>query len=359
MHIFKNPIGFLFLVLTYFISSCDGKKNSLSAGGAGRNVKIPVEVMVVESKLLIDEIFTTGSLLPNERVELRNEIAGRITGIYFEEGSYVTKGKLLLKINDSELRAQLNKIEAQVSLIEQEVYRKQKLLDIRAISQEEYDIADIQLKSFKAEKELVLAQIAKTEVYAPFNGKIGLRHVSPGSYQAPNSIIASLQQIDQVKIEFSVPEKYSRVIKPGMSISFTVENSSNNFEGKVYAVESSVDPQTRTITARALTNNKSGFLVPGTFARVSLVLNRIPDALMVPSEALNTEIDGVFVYLYKNGKANSVPVKTGLRTPSEIQIIEGLQDGDTLIVTGLLQISNETPVDPKLVSGLVLNNDKN
>ena len=231
------------------------------------------------------------------------------------------------------------------------MFRKQKLLDIKAISQEESDIANIQLKSIKAEKDLILAQIAKTEVYAPFNGRIGLRYVSPGSYQTANSLIASLQQTNPVKIEFAVPEKYSRLIKPGMDISFTVENSNESFDGRVYAVESSVNPQTRTITSRAISNNLSGLLIPGTFARISLVLDRIPDALLIPSEALNTEIGGSFLFLVRNGEASSVPVVAGIRTPDDIQIIDGLQSGDSVIITGLLHISNGTLVDPKQATG--------
>ena len=347
----RDFIIFIFGAVVFFTSACNEKQNSLPAGRDGRGIKVPVEVMIVQPQLLTDEIFSTGSIIPNERVELRNEMAGRITGIFFEEGTEISKGKLLLKINDSELKAQLSKIEAQENLIEQEEIRKRKLLEIKAISQEDYDITKIQLKTIRAEKDLILAQISKTEIYAPFSGKLGLRNVSPGSYLAINSLITTLQQTDPVKIEFSISEKYSGMLKPGMPINFTVENTTLKFKGKIYAVEASVNPQTRTITARALSPNTSGDLIPGTFARINFILNRIQDAVLIPSEAVNTEIDGSSIYLYREGKAKYVKVTTGLRTPTDIQIVEGLQKGDSLIITGLLQISDGTAVDPEIVSG--------
>ena len=337
--------GFIFFSL--IVLGCNKKKNNLSTDTAQRGGKVPVEVLVIEPQNLINKIFSTGSIMANEKVELRNEIPGRITGIHFEEGRQVNKGKLLLKINDSDLRAQLSKIEANMKLTELEEFRKRKLLDVKAISLEEYDVSNNHLKTVRADMELILAQIAKTEIYAPFSGRIGLRHVSPGSYITANSLIATLQQTDPVKIDFAVPEKYSNVIKNGMEINFTVENSSKNFVGKIYAFETSVNLQTRTISARAISPNPSGDLIPGTFARVNIVLEQFPDALLIPSEALSTELTGSFLYLCKNGKASSIQVTPGIRTSRHIQITEGLNAGDSLIITGLLQIQHGTPLDPK------------
>ncbi len=347
------PSGFIILIIgaavLFFsiLAGCNTKKNNLTGDTARGGGKVPVEVMVAEPQHLVNEIYATGSVLANEKVELRNEIPGRITGIHFEEGRQVDKGRLLLKINDSELKAQLNKIEANEKLAEQEVFRKRKLLDVKAISLEEYDVSHNHLKTIRADKELILAQIAKTEIYAPFSGRIGLRYVSPGSYIAANSLIANLQQTDTVKIEFAVSEKYSNIIKNGMGINFTVENSPKIFEGKIYAVETSVNPQTRTITARAISSNPTGDLIPGTFARVSIVLERLEDALLIPSEALSTEIEGSFLYLCKNGRAISVKVTPGLRTSRYIRIAEGIQAGDSIVITGLLQVQNGTPLNPK------------
>jgi membrane fusion protein (multidrug efflux system) len=189
-----------------YLASCGNSNEKVTPGGAAqRNRQVPVEVKVTSPRLLINEIFTTGSLQANEKVELRSEVSGRIISIPFEEGSYVQTGQLLLKINDLDLQAQLKKAKIQSKLAEQEEYRKAKLLEIKAISQEEYDVANNQLQSIKAEISLIMAQIDRTEIHAPFSGRIGLRMVSPGSFIPANTLIATLQQLDPVKIEFSVP----------------------------------------------------------------------------------------------------------------------------------------------------------
>jgi len=283
-------------------------------------------------------------------VELRPEMAGRVTGIYFEEGSQVPQGKLLLKINDSEMQAQLKKLEAQEYLAGEEEFRKRKLLEIKAISKEEYDTALNQLKIVQAEKQLLQAQIAKSEIHAPFGGKIGLRTVSPGSYISASSVIATLQQLDPVKVEFTITEKYSLLVKEGMEVTFTLESSDIEFQGRIYARESSVDPGTRSMKVRARASNRGQLLLPGKFARVRLVLERYSEALTIPAEALVTELTSKSVFLFKNGKAKMTGVQTNVRTPTEIQITEGLNPGDTLIVTGLLQITDGTAVEAKTIT---------
>ena len=350
----KKYLVFSLVVIICIAGACNNKPDKGPVSRGQQTSRVPVEVLVVKPKILVNEIFTTGTILANERVELRNEIPGRVINILFEEGREVAKGDLLLKINDSDLRAQLSKNEAQEKLAAQEEFRKRSLLELKAISQEEYDIASNQLKTLLAERDLILAQIAKTEIYAPFSGKIGLRYVSPGSYLVANSLIATLQQTDPVKVEFSVPEKYSRILTPGMTINFTVENFLHTFSGKIYAIESEVNPQTRTITARALSPNPSSHLLPGKFARINIILEIIPDALVIPSEAISTELTGSFLYICKNNKASSVKVTPGIRTSKEIQIIEGLHAGDSLIVSGLLQINEGTPVDPKPAENLLV-----
>lgn len=335
--------SFILLFFLSIIIGCTHNKSKQADTGR-RFSAVTVDVKVLEPRLLINEFYTTGSILANEKVELRSEVSGRIMGIFFEEGSQVSKGTLLLKINDSELQAQLTKADAQEKLAEQEEFRNRQLLELKAVSQEEYDISLNQLKAIQAEKQLLEAQIAKTEILAPLSGKIGLRYVSPGSYIPSNSMIAILQQVDPIKIEFSVPEKYSLIVRKGMHLTFTVENMDRSFDGVVYAVESGIDPQTRTIKIRARSPNPGSLLMPGTYARISIILERIPDALTIPSEALITELEGTRVYICRNGKAMSIPVITGIRTDTDVQITSGLSAGDSLIITGLLQISNNMPV---------------
>jgi membrane fusion protein, multidrug efflux system len=345
-----------FLLLLAVFSSCK-KKETVSPGqgqGQGRRGGGPVtvEVTVIQPGMLQNIVQTTGTIIGNETVDLRPEVSGRVTGIFFNEGSIVEKGKLLLKVNDADLQAQLHRLEAQLKLLSDEEFRKRKLLEIKAVSQEEYDASLNQLMVSQAEKQLLQAQVAKTEIYAPFSGKIGLRSVSPGSYVVSNTIVASLQQVDPVKVEFDVPEKYSSLVKDGMDISFNLENSDTIFHGKVYARETSINPDTRTLKVRALAPNRQQLLMPGRFARVKLVLETFPEAITVPSEALVTDQAVTSVFVCKNNRARMTKVITGIRTDTEVQISEGIQPGDSLIVTGLMQLSKDAPVRPKPASFL-------
>jgi membrane fusion protein, multidrug efflux system len=336
----------LFIVILAVVSSCKKKEEAKSVQGR-RGGPVSVEVVVIQPKMLQNVVQTTGTIIGNEMVDLRPEVSGRVIGIFFEEGSFVEKGKKLLKLNDAELQAQLLRLDAQQKLLTDEEYRKRKLLDIKAVSQEEYDASLNQLEINRAEKQLLLAQLAKTEIYAPFSGKIGLRLISPGSFVVSNTVVASLQQVDPVKVEFDIPEKYSSLVQDGMDISFTLENVDSVFHGKVYAREMSINPDTRTLKVRATASNRLQLLMPGRFARVRLVLETFPEALTVPSEALVTDQAISSVYLCSHGKAKFTKVVTGIRTDSEVQVSEGLQPGDSLITTGLMQLAKDSPVRPK------------
>jgi membrane fusion protein, multidrug efflux system len=336
------PLAMIAIILTSF--SCKGKSKAGPAAGARRTGAVMVEVRVIKPDTLLNIIYSTGSLLPNEKVELRNEVSGRITGIYFKEGTEVSQGTLLLKINDQDLQAQLSKNSVQEKMARDDEYRKKQLLEIKAISQEEYDLAANTLKSVQAERQLLDAQLAKTQIFAPLSGKIGLRNVSPGSFITANTLIATIQQVDPIKIEFSVPEKYTQLIRTGMPISFSMDYTPEPFSGRIYAIESGVDESTRTVRVRATCPNPGRKLVPGTFARISVVLEEINDAITVPSESMVGDIAGNKVFVVRGGKATSVPVFAGIRTEKEVQIIQGLQPGDSLILTGLLQVSDGTPV---------------
>lgn len=339
----RIKVSYLLMCCLLSVTACNQKKDATVAGPRKAGA-VSVEAIVIRTDSLSNIINTTGTLLPNEKVELRNEVTGRVTDIFFSEGSVVSKGMVLLKIDDRDLQAQLNKISVQEKMARDDEFRKGKLLEIKAISQEEYDVALNQLKSVEAERKILEAQIAKTVVVAPLSGKIGLRHVSPGSYIPSNSLIATLQSTDPIKIEFSVPEKYNTLIHQGMLLSFTVDYSHDTFTGRVYASESGIDTGTRTIMVRATCPNPTGALVPGAFARINLVLEEIPDAILVPSESIVGDINGSNVFLIVQGKAKPVAIQTGIRTEKDVQITQGLQPGDSLIVTGLLQISDGTPV---------------
>lgn len=297
-----------------------------------------VKVYQVEPTQLTERLSTTGTVRANEEVEIVSEIAGKVSSIHFEEGSRVTAGQLLVKIDDSELLAERQRALYRLQLAELDEARQKKLLEDGVIARESYDVALGELNVLKAELQLIEAQLLKTEIRAPFNGVIGLRWVSPGSYLSSQTQIASLNDLDPVKLDFTVPEKYSSLMKVGDQISFAVEGFERLFQGTVYAVEPSIDAATRSLRVRARCPNPDGVLVPGAFANVELVLRSVADALTVPSIAVIPELGGKKVFVYEDGAARARPVETGIRSDTEVQITSGLAAGDLVITTGLLQL---------------------
>ena len=297
-----------------------------------------VNVIVIQPKVLENVIFSNGTVLANEAVELRSEVSGRIRNISFTEGNRVNKGDLLVKIVDDDLQAQLKKLTLQESLAKEDVQRKTKLRELDAISQEEFDQGQNQLLVIQAEIQLVKAQIEKTEIRAPFEGLIGLRYVSPGGYLSPSMLVTNLLDLDPVKIEFSVPEKYLSQISKNTAISFSIDGNDSIFSGTVYAIEPKINPATRSLTIRATCPNPDQVLLPGNFAKVSILLQKINDAIVVPSQVLIPDIKGEKVFVVSGGKAKPVYIETGIRTENEVQVMSGLNVNDTIITTGLLQL---------------------
>lgn len=345
----KNTlILILALILTALFQSCgpDEKEATQNRGTASG---LLIDAVVVNPRHLERKINVTGTLLANEEVALRSEISGKVIGIFFEEGSAVKKGQLLIKINDSDLQAQLKKTRLQDSLLTKDENRKKQLLALKAISQEEYDMILTELQSVRADQQLLQAQIAKTNITAPFDGQIGLRYISEGSFTDPTAVLATMQQINPMKLEFSVPEKYRSYLKSGTTISFSVVGIDSLFSASVYAVEASIDQSTRSVKVRARSNNQNQMLYPGAFAHVEIVLENVENALVIPAEAVIPELKGQKVFVVKNGKVESVQVEAGIRNESETEITSGLSVGDTLAVTGLLQLRNGSPIEIKSI----------
>jgi len=309
-----------------------------------------VDVFIVQESELENKIFTTGSIISNEEVELSSEIAGKIEKIYFNEGETVKKNQLLIKINDSELQAQLQRVQHQLELARTQVQRQKQLLEKGGISQAAYDVSYNEMKVLEAEKQLIVAQIEKTEIRAPFEGRIGLKYVSDGSYIDPSTRIASLQDIDPVKIDFSIPERYSSSVDIGDDITFTVQGSDKVFKASIYALEPKINMDTRNLQIRARSPNPNTILLPGAFADMELVLENIEDALMIPTIALIPEIDGNKVYVYRNGLVKEKRVKTGIRRQKYIQLRDGLSQGDTVLTSGLLQVKPNMNVNIRNVN---------
>ncbi|HEY5471204.1 MAG TPA: efflux RND transporter periplasmic adaptor subunit [Bacteroidales bacterium] len=306
--------------------------------------KLNAAGFVVVPTHMSELINSTGTLRPDEEVDLAFETSGKIVGINFTEGTRVKKGDLLAKINDRPLQAQLEKLVAQLKMSEAKEFRQRSLLDKDAISQESYDQVQTDVQSLKADINLIKARISETELRAPFDGIIGLRYLSEGSYATSSTKIAKLIKISPIKIEFSIPEKYASEIKIGYPITFSIDGSDKVFNASVYAIDPKIDIETRTIVLRALYPNKDEELKSGRYAGITLQLSQLDNAVAIPTEALIPEMDGEKVFIYEHGKAQSVKVNTGLRTESRIQITAGLKFGDTLITSGIMQLRQNLPI---------------
>lgn len=342
-------IGMGFLIVLLALAYPKVKPLLLSdASGApqqGNSSALKVDGVVIKHGSVQDKIFTTGTIMANEEVELRSEVSGKITGIYLEEGSRVKKDQLLLKINDSELQAQLTRAQYRLDLATERESRQKKLLEKGGISQEDYDATLNEVNVLKSEVALIKAQIEKTEIRAPFDGRVGLKYVSEGSYISPSTRIASLQDINPVKIDFSIPERYVNTVEVDDRVTFSVQGTDESFQGEIYAIEPKIESQTRTLQIRAKSDNQKELLVPGAFADLELILDTIDNALMIPTISLVPELQGQKVYLYQQGTVAEQIVQTGIRTEQKVQIIEGLQPGDTVLTTGLLQVRTGMPVE--------------
>jgi membrane fusion protein (multidrug efflux system) len=304
---------------------------------------------VLETQEFTDNLTLSGTLEANEQIEVRSEVSGVVEQINFEEGGFVTKGQSLVKVNDIELRAQLRQVQTAQSLSSENARRAQLLLEKEAISQEEFDIANADYKSAQAEVQLIQAQIFRTTIRAPFSGKIGLRSISKGSYISSTTMIAKLVNTAQLKITFSIPEKYAQTIKVNQQLTFTTSGSKNVYNAKIYAIEPEIEIESRTLKIRAIIENKDGKLIPGTFANVSLPLAKLDNALLVPTEALIPIQNGKKIFVSVNGEAKEIIVETGARTDKDILITSGLKAGDTILTSGVMTLKNGSPVRVKML----------
>ncbi|MFD2940384.1 efflux RND transporter periplasmic adaptor subunit [Flavobacterium notoginsengisoli] len=333
--------------ITYRIIS-NKSKNDDSKKFNDKNSPTTVNGIVIKTATFGNNLSLSGSIEANEQVEIHSEVSGIVEGIFFNEGSNVTKGQVLFKVNDIELKAQLRQAVTKEGLAAENERRAKLLLQKEAISQEEADVARADHASAQAQTQLIKAQIFKTSVRAPFSGKIGLRNISPGTYITPTVLVAKLVNTSKLKITFSIPEKYASQVQSGSIIDFIVSGSNKTYNAKIYAIEPEVAVATRTLQIRAIADNTDGKLFPGTFADIKLPLNIIKDAIVVPSQAIIPIQDGKKVFIANNGQAKEVMVDATTRTDSSILILSGLKAGDTLITSGVMSLKNEAPIKVKV-----------
>ncbi len=304
--------------------------------------------VVVRPQRLDNIVRSSGTVLASESVDLVAEASGRVENISFVEGNHVRKGDLLAKINDDDLQAQLRKTELQIQLASEQEKRHKQLYDKGLISNEQYDISLNQLNTLKADRDNLVASIRKREIRAPFDGIVGLRYVSQGGYVTQTTHIAAIQKINPVKVDFAIPEKYAGKVAVGDPVELSNSETQLKSTGTLYAIEPRIDPTMGTLQLRALCDNKSEKLFPGAYVQIELKLKKIQNALMVPTQAVIPVLKGQTVLIRKNGVVVSIPVTIGIRTTTDVQIVSGLSDGDTVITTGVMQLRPGMPIDVEI-----------
>ncbi|MBW8245139.1 efflux RND transporter periplasmic adaptor subunit [Muricauda oceani] len=342
----KNIVYALLVVGVVALIAYRIKSNAEIGKPSGSGSVVPtVTGMILKPQSFKDNISISGTLEADEQVEIRSEISGVVESINFKEGSKVSEGQVLLKVNDIELRAQLSKALTAKRLASENERRAKLLLEKQAISQEEYDIAGADYQSASAEAELIEAQLSKTIIRAPFSGTIGLRSISKGTYVTPTTVIAKLVNTDELKITFSVPEKYASQVNVGTILTFTTSDSREQYSATIYAIDPEVDIATRTLRMRAIMDNRENKLYPGAYANVQLPLETVNDALLVPSESLIPVQNGKKIFILENGKAKEIDVEIGARTGKAVRILTNLQVGDTVLTYGVMALQNGSPVE--------------
>ncbi|HTE13236.1 MAG TPA: efflux RND transporter periplasmic adaptor subunit, partial [Chitinophagaceae bacterium] len=244
----------------------------------------------------------------------------------------------------------LKKLHVQLQIANQNEQRSLQLIKIQGISQQDYDASLLNVNNIKADIEITQATIIKTEIRAPFNGKVGLKNISMGAFVTPATIVATIQQTDILKLDFSVPEKYIPQVKVGQPVQFTTEGNTKKYTAKIMATESGVTQETRSLSIRAIVQNKEAGLVPGIFAKVVLNFDPDPNAIVVPTQAIIPQARGKKVIVYQGGLAKFSDVTTGIRDSSMVQITSGLKAGDTIVTTGLLSVRPDTKIQMNKIS---------
>jgi len=324
-------------ITVLLICSCSAKSEKKPAASRNRDIGF-IEGIVARPTVLQQTIIVSGTLKSNEETVLMPDVAGRVVVINFQEGMHVKKGTLLVQLFNDDLKAELQKLQAQLELAKQTEKRQNELVKISGISLEDYDQAVLQVNSIQADIEVVKAQLRKTEVIAPFDGTIGLRNISIGAIVTQSTPLATIRQLDRLKLEFSFPGKYIAEVKKGTKLNFTVQGMNETFSAIVMATEEGIDAGTRNLKAKAIVNPREGMLVPGMYANIRLGLKENNNALMIPTQAIIPEERGKKVILSKGGKAEFVSVTAGVRQADNIEILSGIESGDTVVTTGILFI---------------------
>lgn len=342
-----QKFGVLVCLLGILLSACGNKTKKAETATApeAADNKLPVDMVIAQEQNLSQEETVVGTMLPFQEVAIVGELAQKVTKVAFADGSDVSKGAPLYILNDATIRAKLKQIDAELELARLNKDRMANLLATETAKQQEYDEAAMRLHALEAQQDLLRAELEKTVIRAPFSGRIGISTVHQGAYVVPGTPLVSLQDQHNLKISFSVAEKYLHLVAKGTKIKFTTELSEQPYTATVMATEAGLDEQGRSLKVQALVSNNHNQFRSGLSAKVYFSTDK-KDArhIMVPNEALMPGEKGYNAFIIKNGKAKSVPVAIGSRTEASAIISSGLAGGDSIIISNMLRIAEGTPV---------------
>ncbi|MEP6748044.1 MAG: efflux RND transporter periplasmic adaptor subunit [Bacteroidota bacterium] len=322
----------LISIIVLASAACKGKQDPVKPKEAPPTV---VDVIIAGTQGISNTVEANGNVVANEYVELHPEISGRIVYLNVPEGHTIAQGTIIARIYDADLQAQLSKSKVALDLAQKTEERYKQLLSLSGINQADYDNALSQVNGLKADIQYQEALIAKTVIKAPFSGVVGLRQVSPGAFVTAANIIATIQQVSKVKIDFTIPEEYSNLIRKGNMIDVEVDAAhQTRKKAMVIATEPQVNQTTRNLKVRALLQN--GTANPGAFVKVFVDAGGNKKAVMIPTNSIIPDDKNSQVILVKKGKASFVNVQTGVRESNNVEIISGISPGDSVVVTGVL-----------------------
>lgn len=307
----------------------------------------PVEVAEVRRDSVVQEATAVGTLVSNESVMIRPEIAGRIVEIGFEEGQRVERGQQLFKLDDQVYQAELADAQARLQLATRNLQRARELTQRGAGTERALDQAQAEAETARAAVELARARLTKTTIEAPMEGITGLRQVSVGDYVTAGQDMVNLEDIVPIKVDFRIPERFLGPLQVGQTVRVSADAfPGRDFTGQVYAVNPQIDPSARSIHVRAILANDDGVLRPGQFVRVGLQLARNEQALLVPEQAIVPRGGARYLFKVVDGKAVQTEVRVGQRRFGEVEIVSGIAAGDVVVTAGQMKIRDGAAVAP-------------
>lgn len=347
----KLYIPFLFFCSSLILISC-GNDEKIKGSDIPKAPPPPsVDVFVVNTSVIVEQLELPGTLVAGEETTIQPEISGRLTYLNIPEGKTITKGTLIASIYDGDIKAQLKKLRTQLDVQQERVKRYEALLKIDGVSKQEFDLMNLETNNIKADIAILQTELLRTQIKAPFTGQLGLKNVSTGAYVSPATVLTNIRDMNDLRIDFSVPERYLSKLSIGSEVDFISEGDTSVYRAKIIASESGITLADRNLKLRAKVLGNTSKLIPGGFIKVKLSFDPDSNAVMIPSNAIIPQARSKEVVVMKDGKANFITVETGIRDSARIQILTGLQNGDTIVVSGLMRLK---PND-KIKAGQVVN----